>query len=69
MTADKNSTPAPASRVKIWKTTLLLISSAAFGGLAIALRNRKELVQMREQKSDHAPHETPPSNSPDEEIF
>lgn len=47
MTADHNS--SAASRPAIWKTVLLLVGSAAFGGVAVALWNRRELTRMHEQ--------------------
>jgi hypothetical protein len=47
MTADSN--PSAVQRPKIWKTILLLGGSAAFGGVAVALWNRRELARMREQ--------------------
>jgi hypothetical protein len=68
MTADENSTPA-GSRRKIWKTTLLLFGSVAFGGLAVALWNRGELAQMRDQRPDPAPQEVPAHDVAEEEIF
>jgi hypothetical protein len=69
MTADENSTPAPNSRSGIWKTTLLLIGSAAFGGLAVALWNRRELAGMRNQKIGPVSQESSTSDAEDEEIF
>jgi hypothetical protein len=48
MTADSNSATA-SSRPKLWETILLLAGSAAFGGVALALWNRRDLARIREQ--------------------
>jgi hypothetical protein len=39
--------PAAEEPEKRWKTTLLLFASAAFGGLAVALWDRRTLAGMR----------------------
>lgn len=39
-----------------WRTTLLLATSAALGGIAVAIWNRRTLAQMRQQ-SDTPPWE------------
>jgi hypothetical protein len=41
-----------ASPAKLWKTALLLAGSAAFGGLAVALWNRKTLSEMHRRPSE-----------------
>jgi hypothetical protein len=69
MTADPNSEFHAPPPPKIWKTTLFLIGSAAFGGLAVALWNRRELAQMRNQKSKSAVDVSPSPAQPDEETF
>jgi hypothetical protein len=54
------ASPQPEGRSverKPWKTALLLAGSAAFGGLAVALWNRKTLTDMRKQ-SPEVPHRT-----------
>ena len=64
MTPDNNepdptaSQPQTATRSpgrKLWQTALLLAGSAAFGGLAVVLWNRKALAEMRKQTPD-PPH-------------
>lgn len=73
MSADSNPDPVAKSRRKPWKTALLLIGSAAFGGLAIVLRNRKELAQMRsqarDQEQDRKDRRALEASSSDEEII
>jgi len=65
MTAESNSRPAP---LKLWKRALLLVGSAALGGLAVALWNRRELTQMQGERS--RPPEMPPTDtSVEEEIY
>jgi hypothetical protein len=41
-------TTAPEAR-SLWRTGLLLATSAAFGGIAVAIWNRRTLAQMRDQ--------------------
>jgi hypothetical protein len=69
MTADENSTPTPNPRSGILKTTFLLIGSAALGGLAVALWNRRELAEMRNPKSGSVLPEPSTSDTADEEII
>lgn len=64
MTAD----PSPKPRTRPWKTVLLVLGSATFGGIAFALWNRRELAQI------HAERNAPESDSAtaeqyDEEMF
>jgi hypothetical protein len=68
MTAVNNSAPMPRSRGTFWKTTLLVAGSVAFGGLAVALWNRRELAEMRNQKIGPVTDGAATSDS-DEEIF
>jgi hypothetical protein len=45
---DAEKQPSPAKlRKKVWRTALLLAASAAFGGLAVAIWDRKILADMR----------------------
>lgn len=48
------------------RTALLLLGSAAVGGLAVALWNRKALSQMQNQPLESAPKPLPPD---DEAIY
>lgn len=43
--------PAPAER-GFWRTGVLLVTSAALGGIAVALWNRRTLAQMREPPAE-----------------
>jgi len=51
----ETATRSPGHR--LWQTALLLAGSAAFGGLAVALWNRKTLAEMRKQTPE-PPHRT-----------
>ena len=42
------SQPAPEPR-NLWRTGLLLATSAALGGIAVAIWDRRALAQMRQQ--------------------
>ena len=42
----------PAQRRNLWRTSLLLASSAAFGGIAVAIWNRRTLAKMRQPRGD-----------------
>jgi hypothetical protein len=42
---------APERR-NFWRTALLLATSAALGGIAVAILNRRALAQMRQQGED-----------------
>jgi hypothetical protein len=66
MTADSNSSATVASRPKFWKTILLLAGSAAFGGVTLALWNRRDLARIREQGNVPARDEKPSS---EDDIF
>ena len=65
MVNDQNPAPTTTARPKFWKTAFFMIGSAALGGVAVALWNRRELGRMRDEECAHAPE---PSNS-DEEAF
>lgn len=65
MTADPNS--AASSRPKLWKTVLLLVGSAAFGGAAVALWNRRELTRIHEQGNIPAPEQE--LSAEEEEVY
>ena len=43
-----NSQPSPEPR-NLWRTGLLLATSAAFGGIAVAIWDRRTLAKMRQQ--------------------
>lgn len=68
MIADENSLSTADSRRELWKTTLIVASSVAFGGLAIALWNRRELSDMRNQKLEPVRDYPRPRSSVDEEA-
>lgn len=57
-----SESPAP----KFWKTALLLLGSAAFGGLAVALWNRRELSNMQNHRDEPAPE--PPLYDEEEAV-
>ncbi len=44
--------PAPVRR-SFWRTGLLLTTSAALGGIAVAIWNRRTLAHMRQQSDIH----------------
>lgn len=62
-TLDPAPDPAPGPRRKVWRTTLFVIGSAAFSGVALVLWNRRELTRIRQT--------TPPpaANPSDDEII
>jgi hypothetical protein len=43
-----DSAPPPQRR-NLWRTSLLLASSAAFGGIAVAIWYRRTLAKMRQE--------------------
>lgn len=55
MTAEPSTKP----RSKRWKAALLVLGSAAFGGVAFALWNRRELAQMQAQRNVPVPEDAP----------
>lgn len=57
MAADSNSASAltHATRPKPWKKALLLIGSAALGGMAVVLWGRRELGRLREEETTCQP--------------
>lgn len=58
----------PEPRPKLWRNVLLFVGSAAFGGLAVALWNRRELAQFQSERSRQIASPTPASDA-DEEII
>jgi hypothetical protein len=58
-----NESIARVSQRKAWSTGLLVLSSAALGGIAVALWNRQSLSKMR----DSAAEESQNMNSKSEE--
>jgi hypothetical protein len=59
---------SPEPRPKLWLNALFFIGSAAFGGLAVVLWNRRELAQIQKESSRQV---SPPTsgNDSDEEII
>jgi hypothetical protein len=47
--------PSAPQRRNLWRTGLLLATSAAFGGIAVAIWNRRTLAQMRQQSDAGQP--------------
>jgi len=45
--------PSVPARRSLWRTALLLTTSAALGGIAVAIWNRRTLAHMREQSDVH----------------
>jgi hypothetical protein len=62
MSADQDPSP-PAKSSRLLKSALMLVGTMAFGGLAVALWNRRELTRM------HSAPAQPPPPPLDEEIF
>jgi len=50
---ETTSVPAKASR--FWRAALFFAGSAAFGGLAVALWDRKTLTAMQRKNAEHDP--------------
>jgi hypothetical protein len=46
--------PVPEQK-NFWRTGLLLATSAALGGIAVAIWNRRTLAQMRQQRTEDEP--------------
>ena len=46
-------TPSAPARRSFWRTGLLLTTSAALGGIAVAIWNRRTLAHMRQQSDVH----------------
>jgi hypothetical protein len=46
---DQVKNPAPIQQKNPWRTGLLLATSAALGGIAVAIWNRRTLAQFRQQ--------------------
>jgi hypothetical protein len=49
-----DESPAPPERLNFWRSGLLIATSAAFGGIAVAIWNRRTLAKMRQQ----TPHDS-----------
>jgi cytoskeletal protein RodZ len=58
--------PKEEPRRRRFRTGLLVLSSAAFGGLAVALWNRRTLARMQNESQESAPKPVPPD---DEAIY
>jgi hypothetical protein len=48
-----SETPSPPVGRRLWRTGLLLATSAALGGIAVAIWNRRTLARMRQQSDVH----------------
>jgi hypothetical protein len=46
--AKTETTEAPPRTKSLWRQSLLLATSAALGGIAVAIWNRRTLAQMRQ---------------------
>ena len=44
-----DESPSEPERRNLWRSGLLLATSAAFGGIAVAIWNRRTLAKMRQQ--------------------
>ena len=44
-----DESPSQPERRNLWRSGLLIATSAAFGGIAVAIWNRRTLAQMRQQ--------------------
>jgi hypothetical protein len=49
-----NASPAPSKTRSFWRTGLLLTSSAALGGIAVAIWNRRSLARIRQEYESRA---------------
>ena len=45
----QEESPSQPERPNLWRSGLLIATSAAFGGIAVAIWNRRTLAQMRQQ--------------------
>jgi hypothetical protein len=50
----KSTSPAPSKARNFWRTGLLLTSSAALGGIAVAIWNRRSLARIRQKYESKA---------------
>jgi hypothetical protein len=50
-----------------WRTTLLLVSSATLGGIAVAIWNRRLLQDLRSALETAADHDPEPLEAPSED--
>jgi hypothetical protein len=46
---EQEQPPVAAEHANLWRTALLLVTSAACGGIAVAIWNRRTLAQIRQQ--------------------
>ena len=67
MSAEPNPV-SPDSRRKLWRNVLFFVGSAAFGGLAVAFWNRRELAQFQNERSRQITSPTPVEDSEEEII-
>ena len=44
-----DESPSQPERRNLWRSGLLIATSAAFGGIAVAIWNRRTLAKMRQQ--------------------
>ncbi len=56
--------PAKADLRQLWRSGLLLATSAALGGIAVAIWNRRTLAEIRQYPQD-SERETPETQSPE----
>jgi hypothetical protein len=45
----QEESPSQPERPNLWRSGLLIATSAAFGGIAVAIWNRRTLAKMRQQ--------------------
>jgi ferric-dicitrate binding protein FerR (iron transport regulator) len=45
----QDESPSQPERRNLWRSGLLIATSAAFGGIAVAIWNRRTLAKMRQQ--------------------
>jgi hypothetical protein len=57
------------SKPRSWSRILLFAGSAAFGGLAVALWNRRELTRMQNERINPSPSDSQPAVDMEEEFF
>jgi hypothetical protein len=59
----EDASPAPSKERQFWRTGLLLTSSAALGGIAVAIWNRRSLARIRQKYES-----VPPANQEDDVL-
>jgi hypothetical protein len=60
-------TPSVPARRSLWRTGLLLTTSAALGGIAVAIWNRRTLAHMRQQSDVQDERSKPAHGGPKQE--